>query len=66
MLEVTATDLNRGSLFISKTGILQGADVVFAPTEVNRSTILTLFSLKSWFNSIEIFVCVTKTIVSVL
>ena len=66
VLEITATDLNRGSLFISKTGSLQGADVVFAPTEVNSSTILTLFSLKSWFMSIEILVCVTKTIVLVL
>ena len=66
VLEITATDLNRGSLFISKTGSLQGVDVVFAPMDVNSSTILTLFSLKSWFMSIEILVCVTKTIVSVL
>ena len=66
VLEITATDLNRGSLFISKIGILQGVDVVFAPTDTSSSTILTLFSLKSWFMSIEILVCVTKTIVSVL
>ena len=66
VLEITATDLNRGSLFISKTGSLQGVDVVFAPTDINSSTILTLFSLKSWFMSIEILVCVTKTIVLVL
>ena len=60
VLEITATDLNRGSLFISKTGSLQGVDVVFAPMDVNSSTILTLFSLKSWLNSIKILVCVTK------
>ena len=60
--EISATDLNRGSLFISKTGILQRVDVVFAPTDVNSSTILTLFSLKRWFSSIKILVCVTKTI----
>ena len=66
VLEVAATDLNRGSLFISKTGSLQGVDVVFAPMDVNSSTILTLFSLKSWFMSIEILVCVTKAIVLVL
>ena len=53
VLEISATDLNRGSLFISKTGSLQGVDVVFAPTDVNSSTNLTLFSLKSWFNSIK-------------
>ena len=66
VLEITATDLNRGSLFISKIGILQGEDVVFAPTDTSSSTNLTLFSLKSWFMSIEILVCVTKTIVLVL
>ena len=65
VLEITATDLNRGSLFISKTGILQGVDVVFAPTDTNSSTNLTLFSLKGWFNSIKILVCVTKTIDSI-
>ena len=65
VLEITATDLNRGSLFISKIGILQGEDVVFAPTEVNSSTILTLFSLKGWLNSIKILVCVTKTVGSI-
>ena len=64
VLEISATDLNRGSLFISKTGSLQGVDVVFAPTDTSSSTNLTLFSLKGWFMSaIEIFVCVTKTIV---
>ena len=65
VLEVAATDLNRGSLFISKTGSLQGVDVVFAPMDVNSSTILTLFSLKGWLNSIEILVFVTKTIGSI-
>ena len=62
VLEISATDLNRGSLFISKTGSLQGVDVVFAPTETNSSTNLTLFSLKRWSSSIKILVCVTKTI----
>ena len=65
VLEITATDLNRGSLFISKTGSLQGVDVVFAPMDVNSSTILTLFSLKSWLNSIKILVCVSKTMGSI-
>ena len=65
VLEITANDLNRGSLFISKTGSLQGADVVFAPTDINRSTVLTLFSLKGWLNSIKVLVCVTKTMGSI-
>ena len=54
VLEIAATDLNRGSLFISKTGSLQGVDVVFAPTDTSSSTNLTLFSLKSWFKSMKI------------
>ena len=59
VLEITATDLNRGSLFISKTGILQGVDVVFAPTDVNSSTNFTLFSLKGWFKSMKMWVKMT-------
>ena len=59
VLEITATDLNRGSLFISKTGILQRVDVVFAPTDVNSSTILTLFSLKGWFKSMKMWLKMT-------
>ena len=58
VLQVTASDLNRGSLFISKTGILQGVDVVFAPTDTNSSTNFTLFSLKKWFHSMKIWVMV--------